>query len=164
MVAADPMALAGLLESVAGRPAERAEGGLKCETGRGVLRALTPAAFSRRYAGAPAPSLARGPRFAGCRIRTADLAALRSRLSEGKIAFAEADGALALSDDVLLVSGRLSFELVQKAAMAGIPALCEVSAPSNLAVAAAERFGQTVIGFVRDGRFNVYAHPERVEA
>jgi len=94
MVAADPLALAGLLESVAGRPAERADGGLKCETGRGVLRALTPAAFSRRYAGAPAPSLARGPRFAGCRIRTADLAALRSRLGEGKIAFAEADGAL----------------------------------------------------------------------
>ena len=94
MVAADPLALAGLLESVAGRPAERADGGLKCETGRGVLRALTPAAFSRRYAGAPAPSLARGPRFAGCRIRTADLSALRSRLSERTIAFAEADGAL----------------------------------------------------------------------
>lgn len=72
-------------------------------------------------------------------------------------------GALPCSSDVLLVSGRLSFELVQKAAVAGIPVLCAVSAPSNLAVAAAERFGQTVVGFLRDDRFNVYTHPRRIE-
>ena len=70
---------------------------------------------------------------------------------------------LPLATDVLLVSGRLSFELVQKAAVAGIPILCAVSAPSSLAVSAAEQFGQTVIGFLRDGRFNVYTRPERVE-
>jgi FdhD protein len=70
---------------------------------------------------------------------------------------------LPLADNVLLVSGRLSFELVQKAAVAGIPVLCAVSAPSSLAVSAAERFGQTVVGFLRDGRFNVYTHPARVE-
>jgi FdhD protein len=73
------------------------------------------------------------------------------------------DGALPLSSDILLVSGRVSFELVQKAAVAGIPILCAVSAPSSLAVGAAERFGQTVVGFVRDDRFNVYTHPERVD-
>jgi FdhD protein len=70
---------------------------------------------------------------------------------------------LPLADDILLVSGRLSFELVQKAAVAGIPLLCAVSAPSSLAVAAAEQFGQTVVGFLRDGRFNVYTHAQRVD-
>ncbi|MDQ1466928.1 MAG: FdhD protein, partial [Actinomycetota bacterium] len=69
---------------------------------------------------------------------------------------------LPLSEQILMVSGRLSFELVQKAAVAGLPMLCAVSAPSSLAVRAAERFGQTVVGFLRDERFNVYSHPERV--
>ena len=70
---------------------------------------------------------------------------------------------LPLADDILLVSGRLSFELVQKAAVAGLSVLCAVSAPSSLAVAAADQLGQTVVGFVRDGRFNVYTHPGRVD-
>ncbi len=71
-------------------------------------------------------------------------------------------GRLPLHDRILLVSGRVSFEIVQKAAVAGIPFLCAVSAPSDLAVEAADRLGQTLIGFLRGDGFNVYAHAERV--
>ncbi len=70
---------------------------------------------------------------------------------------------LPFADDILLVSGRLSFELVQKAAVAGFSVLCAVSAPSSLAVAAAQQFGQTVVGFLRDGRFNVYTYRARID-
>jgi FdhD protein len=72
-------------------------------------------------------------------------------------------GNVPLADHVLQVSGRLSFEIVQKAAVAGIPIVCAVSAPSSLAVEAGERFGMTLVGFVREDRLNVYTHPERVE-
>jgi FdhD protein len=70
--------------------------------------------------------------------------------------------ALPLHDRIVLVSGRVSFELVQKAAVAGAPILCAVSAPSDLAVEAADRLGVTVVGFLRGDGFNVYSHPQRV--
>jgi FdhD protein len=72
-------------------------------------------------------------------------------------------GGLPLHDRIVLVSGRASFELVQKAAVAGVPILAAVSAPSDLAVDAAARLGVTLVGFLRGDAFNVYAHEERIE-
>ncbi len=78
------------------------------------------------------------------------------------VGWAALAGRLPLRDHVLLVSGRASFEIVQKAAMAGIAFLAAVSAPSDLAVVAAERVGMTLVGFLRGDTFNVYAGEERV--
>jgi FdhD protein len=70
---------------------------------------------------------------------------------------------LPLHDSLLLVSGRTSYEILQKALMAGVPIVCSVSAPSSLAVSLAEEFGITLIGFLRGSRFNIYAGAERLE-
>lgn len=73
------------------------------------------------------------------------------------------DGQIPLHERVVMVSGRASFELVQKVAMAGSPFLCAVSAPSSLAVSAADRFGVTLVAFLRGDAFNVYTHADRID-
>lgn len=72
------------------------------------------------------------------------------------------DEALPTGEYGIIVSGRTSFELVQKATMAGVPFLAAVGAPSSLAVEIAQEFDMTLVGFLRDGRFNVYAGVERI--
>ncbi len=78
------------------------------------------------------------------------------------VGWAFREGLLPLADKLLCVSGRLSFELVQKAALAGCPLLVGVGAPSSLAVELAGSQGVTLCGFARNGGVNVYTHPERL--
>jgi FdhD protein len=73
-------------------------------------------------------------------------------------------GRLPLADSIVLVSGRASYEILQKCLAAAVPVVCSVSAPSSLAVSLAEQFGMTLVGFLRGERFNVYAGAGRVLA
>jgi FdhD protein len=71
-------------------------------------------------------------------------------------------GQLPLSERILMLSGRASFELVQKAVVAGVPLICAVGAPSSLAVDTAREYGVTLIGFLRADGFNLYTEPDRI--
>jgi FdhD protein len=80
------------------------------------------------------------------------------------VGWAFREGLLPLAEAIICLSGRLSFELVQKAAVAGCPLVVAVGAPSSLAIELAADRGLTLCGFVRNGSLNVYTAPERVEA
>ncbi len=88
--------------------------------------------------------------------------AFANRALDKVLGFALRESLLPLDRCVLMVSGRVSFEIMQKALAGGIPLLAAVSAPSSLAVQFAEQSGQTLVGFLRGDRMNVYAHGERL--
>jgi FdhD protein len=86
----------------------------------------------------------------------------RHNATDKLVGWALLEGRLPLSDHIVMVSGRSSFEILQKCLAAGVPIVCAISAPSSLAVDVARRFDMTLVGFLRGNRFNVYSAPERV--
>jgi FdhD protein len=86
----------------------------------------------------------------------------RHNATDKVVGWALLEGRLPLTAHMVMVSGRSSFEILQKCLTAGVPFVCAVSAPSSLAVDVAREFGMTLVGFLREGRFNVYAGYERI--
>jgi FdhD protein len=86
----------------------------------------------------------------------------RHNATDKLVGWALLEGRLPLSGHIVMVSGRSSFEILQKCLTAGVPFVCAISAPSSLAVDVAREFGMTLVGFLRERRFNVYAGNERV--
>ena len=88
----------------------------------------------------------------------------RHNATDKLVGWALLEGRLPLSDHIVMVSGRSSFEILQKCLTAGVPVVCAISAPSSLAVDVAREFGMTLVGFLREGRFNVYAGSDRIRS
>jgi FdhD protein len=86
----------------------------------------------------------------------------RHNATDKLVGWALLENRLPLSGHIVMVSGRSSFEILQKCLTAGVPFVCAISAPSSLAVDVAREFGMTLVGFLRERRFNVYAGQERV--
>ncbi|MGB3632603.1 MAG: formate dehydrogenase accessory sulfurtransferase FdhD [Rubrobacteraceae bacterium] len=86
----------------------------------------------------------------------------RHNATDKLVGWALLEGRLPLNENIVMVSGRSSFEILQKCLTAGVPIICAISAPSSLAVDVARDFGMTLVGFLRGERFNVYAGAERI--
>lgn len=133
-----------------------------------VARSVLSALPSRLRAAQPTFALTGGVHASG--LFTPDGALLAVREDVGRhnaldklIGWALADGRIPLADHVLLLSGRVSYELVQKAVVASIPVMAAVGAPSSLAVEMAQRFNITLVGFLRASGMNIYTNSARVE-
>ena len=135
--------------------------------GPAIAAALITSLPDRLRAGQGLFAVTGGLHAAGLFDRAGTLLAVREDVGRHNaldklIGWALLDSKLPLHDHIILVSGRVSFELVQKALAAAIPIICAISAPSSLAVSLAAEFGMTLVGFLRGERFNIYAGMERI--
>jgi FdhD protein len=87
----------------------------------------------------------------------------RHNATDKLVGWALLEGRLPLGGHIVMVSGRSSFEIMQKCLVAGVPIVCAISAPSSLAVDVAREFGMTLVGFLRGNKFNAYAGSERIQ-
>jgi FdhD protein len=135
--------------------------------GQPVDPALLPGLVERLRSGQGVFDRTGGLHAAGLFTNAGELVTLREDVGRHNavdkvVGRALLDERLPINDSILVVSGRAGYEIVQKSITAGIPVLAAVGAPSSLAVALAREFNQTLVGFLKGDRFNVYSAPERL--